>query len=264
MNYTIKFSLILILATLLLDQIGVANASSKVDINALQQEVETLKQGQADLAKELAEVKKLVQQGAKAAPAQPAFKPADLLVGTSATLGNNSAPVTLFEFSDYQCPFCKRHATQVMPELVKQYVESGKLRIVHREFPLDGLHPRATAASQAALCAGAQGKYHEMHDLLFSDQRAVADDNLQAYANSLNLDADAYANCITDEATAQTIKDSLNEGQSLGISGTPSFVIGLTDGTDFNKVHVTKYIRGAQPLTAFQGAIEELLKEANP
>lgn len=239
-----------------------ASARTRDDVRALQQEVETLKQGQAQLQKDLEELRKQVQQGARGAPAQPAFKPADLTIGASPVLGSADAPVTLFEFSDYQCPFCARHATNTMPELVKQYVDAGKLRIVMRELPIESLHARAFAAATAASCAGAQGKYWQMHDLLFANQRAMADENLQAHADALGLDATAYAACVAATQTSDAIRASQKEGSALGISGTPSFVAGLTDPGDPNKVHVTQFIRGAQPLTAFQNVIDGLLKEA--
>jgi protein-disulfide isomerase len=241
---------------------GNALAGSAADIRALQQEIETLKQSQAKLQAEVAELKKLVQQGGRAAPSPTAFEPADLVVGNSATLGEASAPVTLFEFTDYQCPFCRRHATQVMPQLVRQYVDSGRLRIVMREFPIQGLHPRAVAASAAALCAGAQGKYMAMHDLLFENQRALDEKNLLEYADEIGLDDSTYINCLADPATANTINASLSEGQALGISGTPSFVAGLTDPENTDKVRVSRYIRGARPLADFQETIEALLGEA--
>jgi len=250
------------LAALLLSLAMPALAGTAADIRALQQEVETLKQSQAKLQAEVAELKKLVQQGARAAPSPPAFEPADLLVGNSATLGKASAPVTLFEFTDYQCPYCRRHATQVMPQLVKQYVDSGRLRIVMREFPIQGLHPRAVAASASALCAGAQGKYMVMHDLLFANQRALDEKNLLEYADEIGLDDSAYISCLADPATANRINASLSEGQALGISGTPSFVAGLTDPDNTDKVRVTRYIRGARPLADFQETIESLLGEA--
>lgn len=118
-----------------------------------------------------------------------------------------------------------------MPQLIKEYVDTGKLRVVIREFPIPNLHPRAFAAARAAVCAGAQDQYMEMHDLIFSDQKALS-----------NAD--------------------IKEGQSMGVSGTPSFVVGLTDPEDSNKIRVTRFIRGAQPLPTFQGAINDQLVDA--
>jgi protein-disulfide isomerase len=237
-------------------------ASSEDDIKALEGEIKVLQKGQEQLHKDLVEIKKLLQQGAKAAPARPSFQPKDLVVGESFILGKTDAPVTMFSYSDFQCPYCRRHATTVLTDILKEYVDNGKLRIVMREFPIPNLHPRAFAASQAAVCANAQGKYEEMHDLIFADQKALSDENLNAHAQSLDLDQTAFQSCFADKEVTNGIRADIREGKSMGISGTPSFVVGLTNPDDSNKVRVTRYIRGAQPFTAFQGAIDDQLESA--
>ena len=184
------------------------------------------------------------------------------MVGGSAYLGSADAPVTIFEYSDYQCPFCSRHATTVLPQMVKEYVDSGKLRIVMREYPIEAIHPRAFAASQAALCAGAQGKYWEMHDKIFANQRSLSDEDFASHAELLELDAAAYDTCMSGEGVSKQIQAEIQEAYSLGVSGTPSFVVGLTGAEDPDTVHVTAYIRGAQPFARFQGVIDDLLEEA--
>ena len=258
-------SLLLVFGLLALIMAMPAAAGTASEVRELKKEIETLQQGQEQIQNDLAEIKKLLKQGARTAPGQAAapapFEPTDLLVGESAYLGSTDAPVTMFGYSDYQCPFCSRHATMVLPGLVKQYVDSGKLKIVMKEFPIESLHSRAFAASQATLCADAQGKYWEMHDLVFANQRAMTDDNFIAHSETLGLDATAFEACLTDEETSERIRAEILEGQGLGISGTPSFVVGLTDPEDSNKVHVTEYIRGAQPLPRFEGVINELLEE---
>ena len=250
------------LAFALLTQ-GEARASTRSDLEELKQEVQTLRQGQEQIQKDLVEIKRLLQQGARAAPGQQPFQPTDAVVGKSPTLGSADAPVTLIEFSDYQCPFCKRHATAVMPQLIKDYVDTGKIRFVMRENPIENLHPRAMAASKAALCAGDQGKYWEMSAALFNDQKANTDEAFQKMAGDLGLDAADFTECLGSDKHMAQIKADQAESQKLGISGTPSFVLGLTDPKDPNKVHLTKFIRGAQPITAFAAAIDELLKPAD-
>jgi protein-disulfide isomerase len=239
-----------------------AAASTSSELKALQEEVHALREGQRKMQKDLADIKKLLEQGARAAPGQQAFKPADFVVGESPTRGAADAPVTLVEFSDYQCPFCKRHATDVMPEIVKQYVDSGKVRIVMREMPIESIHPLALAASNAALCAREQGQYWAMHDLLFANQKSLQPADLKAHAVTLGLDTAAFDACLDENRFADEIKAGQAEGQKLGISGTPSFVAGLTDPQDSNKVRLTKFVRGAQPLANFQQVLDGLLKEA--
>jgi protein-disulfide isomerase len=239
-------------------------ASTRAEVQALREEVVQLREGQEKIQADLAEIKKLLESGnrAAAAPAAPGFAPRDLALGDAPIKGSATAPVTLVEFSDYQCPFCKRHATTVFPELLKQYGDSGQVRFVMFEMPIENIHPRAMAASQAALCAGDQGQYWAMHDQLFNDQRALADADLKGYAATIGLDTAAFNACLDANRYTDLITAHQKEAASMGISGTPSFVVGLTDAKDPGTVHLSKYIRGAQPLPAFQAAIDELLKEA--
>ena len=239
-----------------------AQAGTRDDIKAIKEEIEALKQGQDQIQAELAEIKKLLQQGNRAAAGKQAFAPTDMQLGDVAYQGENDAPVTLIEFSDYQCPYCRRHATTVMPQLIESYVNSGKLKFVMREYPIVRLHPQAIAASEAALCAGDQGQYWGMHDALFGDQKANTDEHFNTMAASLGLDTAAFAVCMDDDRHMAQIRADQAEGQKLGVSGTPSFVLGLTDPGDPGKVRLTRFIRGAQALPAFTAAIDELLASA--
>jgi protein-disulfide isomerase len=236
-------------------------AGTKDDVKALQAEVEQLKGELEALKKEVAELKKAPPRPA-APPAAAPFEPKDLVVGGSPVLGSADAPVTLFEYSDYQCPFCSRHATTVLPRLVNDYVDSGKLRIVMREYPIEAIHPRAFATSLAAHCAGQQGKYWEMHDLIFANQRSLSDDDLKGHSATLGLDQTAFDDCLASEAADEQIRAEIKEAYDLGISGTPSFVAGVSTSDDGNTVHVTEYIRGAQPFERFQSVIDKLLEES--
>ena len=239
-----------------------ALAQSEDEMSSIKMQISRIQQGQEQIQKELAEIKKLLQQGARAAPGQQVFSPRDMQLGDVPFKGENDAVVTLVEFSDYQCPYCRRHATTVLPELIESYVDTGKVRFVMREFPIANLHARAEAASIAALCAGDQGDYWGMHDALFNDQKANSNENFQEAAAGLGLDVSNFADCLgSDKHKAQIVADQL-EGQKLGISGTPSFVLGLTDPDDPSKVHLTNFIRGAQPLPTFAAAIDELLESA--
>ena len=241
---------------------GPALAKTSDDLKALQQEVQALRQGQEQIQKDLDEIKKLLQKPApsRTAPNKPAFAPTDIQLGDVAYRGAYDAPVTLIEFSDYQCPYCKRHANAVMPPLIESYVDTGKVRFVMREYPIERLHARAVPTSEAALCAGDQDQYWGMHDALFTDQKANTDEDFQQQAASLGLDVSAFSECMNSDKFMEQIKADMAEGQKLGISGTPSFVLGLTDPEDPSKVHLTKFIRGAQSLQAFSAAIDELIK----
>ena len=242
---------------------GPAVAGTADDIKALQQEVATLRQNQAQMQRDLDEIKRLMVQGSHVPATQtPDFHPADITVGQSPALGAPSAPVTLVAFIDYECPFCKRHATTVMPALVRQYVDTGKVRFVMREFPVEKIHAQALNASSAALCARDQGQYWTMHDLLFADQQKLLPADLKAHAVTLGLDTRAFNACLDEGRHLAEINASQAEGQKLGIDGTPGFVIGLTDPADPDRVHLSQYIRGAQPLPTFAAVLDELLRSA--
>ncbi len=263
--YTLVRILGVLIVALSISITDIALAQSSDEMEALQAELKAIRQGQEQFEKDLAEIKQLLQQGARAtAPAAgvQAFEATDLEIGTSAVMGAIDAQVTLVEFSDFQCPFCRRHATTVFPELIKNYVDTGKVKIVMREYPIESIHSRAMGASQAALCAGDQGKYWEMHDLMFGNQQQLAVENLKQHALSLGLDAGTFDACLDDNKHTAQIQADLAEGQKLGVSGTPSFVVGLTDPDDPGKVTVTKFIRGAKSFPAFQQAIDELLASA--
>jgi len=248
------------LAFIMFFSVSASNVLAKSRTAEMQEDIQELKNGQEQIQKELEEIKKLLQQGNRAAPGRTTFKPTDMKLGDVPTMGEDTAPVTLVEFSDYHCPYCKRHATTVMKQLQENYIDTGKLRFVMREYPIPNLHPRAKAAAVAVLCAGDQGDYWGMHDALFNDQKAKTDEAFKAMAESIGLDLAAFSTCLASDKFDAQIKADQAEGQKLGISGTPSFVMGLTDPKDSSIVHLTKFIRGAQPYTSFASAIDELLK----
>ena len=254
----IKYTLAILLAL----TVATSSVLAKSKSAELMEEIQALKQGQEQMQKDLEEIKKLLKQGARAAGGQQAFEPTDMTLGDVAYKGERTAPVTLVEFSDYHCPFCKRHATTVLPQLQKTYIDTGKLRFVMREFPIPNLHPRAKAASVAVLCGGEQGDYWGMHDAVFNDQKARTDEDFKAMASSIGLDAEAFSTCLSSDRFDAQIKADQAEGRKLGISGTPSFVLGLTDPDNPDIVHLTKFIRGAQSLASFSAAIDELLEKA--
>lgn len=242
-----------------------APAQTADDIEELKAEIQALKQGQKQMREDLAVIRKIFEQAARGrsrSRAEPSFSPVDLAVGDSPFLGDEAAPVTLIEFGDYQCPYCKRHFSRVMPELVESYVETGKLKYVMREFPIESLHPQAPMASQAALCAGEQDAYWKMHDLIFENQKRVSPAELKNHAATIGLDTAAFTDCLQEERYAARIQKDLKEGAKLGVRGTPSFLLGTTDPEDPTRLQATRFIRGAQPLTVFRSAIEELLNEA--
>ncbi|MDD9952848.1 MAG: thioredoxin domain-containing protein [Candidatus Woesearchaeota archaeon] len=179
------------------------------------------------------------------APAAPAAR-VDVADG-SFVMGDNDASVTLVEFTDYQCPFCKRAHDQSVKQVISEYVDTGKVRYSVRHFPL-GFHQHAQKASEAAECVGREGgadKFWAYHDVLFVNQAALDVPSLKQYADDMGVDIDS---CLDDGDFEAKVKADFTAGQQAGVSGTPSFFIN------------GKNIVGAQPFTAFQAAIDEELQ----
>jgi predicted DsbA family dithiol-disulfide isomerase len=158
--------------------------------------------------------------------------------------GPADAPVTIVEFSDYQCPFCRR-AEPTVQEVLSRY--EGKVRFVFRHFPLDRIHPQARAASEAAACADQQGKFWEYHEELFTENAQLDRAGLDAIAEKTGLDTAAFKVCMDEGRTKDLVQKDLEAGTEAGVSGTPAFFI--------NGIP----LRGALPATDFQRVIDEEL-----
>ena len=263
MKFLSKTAIAMIIISLILNVPAFA-ASTKDEVIELQKEVRALKEGQDAMKNDLAAIKKMLEAGARVAPKAPTptpFEPKDVIISGASVMGDSKAKVTLIEYSDYQCPFCSRHSRQTMPDIVKNYINEGKVKFLMREFPIPNLHPRATAASEAALCAGDQGKYWEMHDVLFNNQRKMSDEDLRGYGAEIGLDTEKFNDCLAQGVTSEQVQKDIEEGKLMGVRGTPSFVLGITDSENPEKVRVTKFVRGAQSYDSFAKLIDELLSD---
>jgi protein-disulfide isomerase len=136
--------------------------------------------------------------------------------------GPANAPVTVVEFSDFQCPYCQR-AKPVLDEIATRH--PSDVKIVYRHLPLDSLHPRARASAEAAACAGEANKFWEYHDKLFANNRALADADLRKYAGEVGLDAAAFDECVKTRRHASAVEADEQEAKKIGITGTPAFVV---------------------------------------
>jgi len=239
-----------------------AAAQSDSEIEAIRGEIQALKSGQEAIQKDLAIIKQMLEQQA-AARREPteAFRQADLTIAGSPAMGKDDAPVTLIEFTDYQCPFCRKHNRRTMPRLVQEYVDSGKLRYVLREYPIEALHPLSPDAAEAALCAGDQGKYWQMNARLFEESRLLPEE-LVGHAEALGLDLARFKDCFDGDKFVEQIARDLREGEAAGIQGTPTFFFGRTRPDDTGKVRATRTLVGAQPYGNFKLMIDEMLAEA--
>jgi protein-disulfide isomerase len=157
--------------------------------------------------------------------------------------GDPKAPVTIVEFSDFECPFCGRAEASVR-RVLDEY--KGKVRLVYRDYPLP-FHAKAQKASEAALCAEDQGKYWEMHQKLFDSQQALEVPQLKEYAKGLGLDSGKFEQCLDSGAKAKTIEASKKAGEAVGVNGTPAFFIN------------GRPLSGAQPFEKFKEIIDHEL-----
>ena len=172
-----------------------------------------------------------------------------------ATKGSTSAKVVLIEYSDFQCPFCAQLAANTLPEIRAKYVDTGKVLMAFRHVPLN-IHPFARPAGAAAECAGKQGKFWEMHDLLFQRQAELDPDGLLARARDLSLDLESFGACLGGEGLAIVRK---HEGHALvlGVTSTPQLLIGTLEQD--GRVRIRARLSGAQPASAVEKALNELL-----
>ncbi len=173
--------------------------------------------------------------------------------------GDHDAPITIVEFSDFQCPFCARFQIQTLPLILEQYVETGKVKFVYRDFPIQNSHPNAMPAAAASECAHEQNKYWEYHDALFENQGvwnkvdiASAVTIFKEFAVELDLNQDQFSNCLDSGKYIEEINNDLKDGRDYGITGTPGFFIG-------NEENGFVKLNGAQPFEAFKNIIDSQL-----
>jgi protein-disulfide isomerase len=190
-------------------------------------------------------------------PTPPAPKPlpkVPVSLEHAALQGSDAAPVILIDFSDFQCPFCRDFAQQVLPQVIRSYVTPGKVQLAFMPFPLTRIHPFAFRAAEEALCAAAQGRFWEMHDQLFQapelTERALAESPA-----AIGLRKDAFDSCIASASTERLLKAAMERAESLGVSGTPTFFLGVRSGV--GAVRVVGRIARAR-------SFDEVASELNP
>jgi len=209
-----------------------------------------------EIISELRAIRQLLERNAPAAAqvADPADQQVSMTLGDSPVLGSADAPLTLVEFTDYQCPFCRSFHTTVFEEIKKNFVDTGKVRFISRDLPLP-MHDHATQAAGAARCAGDEQKFWTMRHLLIINSRRLQHADLLAYARSLHLDMAAFTRCLDQNKYDAAVQRDAADAARLGITGTPSFVLGPTvrDG-----LFVGTMIVGAQPYAVFAEKIRAL------
>jgi protein-disulfide isomerase len=177
-----------------------------------------------------------------------------LSYGSAPTAGARTAKAVVMEFSDFHCPFCRRHATETLPRLKRDYVDTGKLLYVFRHFPIDS-HPGAAPAAVAGACAGRQGKFWELHTRFFN-AFPVPERDLDMHTKAIGVEPQRFRSCVETQGKNDVAID-IGEGNRLGLTGTPAFVFGLnqSNGT-FVPLAGTA---GAIPYDTFKDAIDKSL-----
>ena len=170
-------------------------------------------------------------------------------------LGEASAPLTIVEFSDFECSYCRRFHEKVFPKLKSQYIDTGLIRFIHKDLPLP-FHPHAMPAAAAARCAGEQGRYWDIYSALFDQQNCLGCKGVLSIAAEEQLDTAALQTCMERKATVAVINANRSEASLHNINATPTFVIGPTQS---NGSLDGQIIEGALPWATFQSTIEKAL-----
>jgi len=170
-----------------------------------------------------------------------------ILVGDSYTKGSADAPVTMVAFEDFQCGFCEKFNLNVLPQLEKEYISTGKVKFVYKDFPVADKHPEAQKAAEAARCAGEQGKFWEYHDVLYANKKILSNENYHKWADELKL-SNEFDTCLDNNEMAKKVKEDYSYGLKLSVDRTPTvFVNGVA-------------IRGLVTYQEYKDVIEKALK----
>jgi protein-disulfide isomerase len=208
-----------------------------------------------DILKELRQIRQLLERPTK--PAAPQEEPATRAKLTDlsgvAMLGSKDAPLTIVEYTDYQCPFCQRFHMTAFAELKKNYIDAGKVRFYSKDMPLD-FHPNAMRAAQAARCAGEQGQFWTLRDVMGANPGKLDMDNILTFATDLKMDAKKLRACVESEKYKNAVQTDVLEAMRIGANGTPTFVLGKSMGEGVEG----ELMVGAMPYQMFDQKLKDL------
>ena len=255
-----KKALFMVLAAVFLAVPMAAHAAE--DVHALKNEVEMMRKDMDEIKRVLISILPVlvknegVDGSQQVVPPQRVETPqsATVSIDGSPSMGKSDIPLVLVEFSDYECPFCARFNAEVLKQVKREYIDTGRLRFVYKDFPLP-FHQNAMKASMAARCAGEEGRYWEMHDALLENQQNIGD--VDGLVKRTGLNAATFNECMKSRKYEDAVQRDLNDGRELGINGTPTFILGRLDAS--GKV-TGNVIQGAMPYAVFKTKIEALLK----
>lgn len=229
------------------------------EIAALRREIESLKAQQAAMQRDLDAIKAFLQalvQGRN--PAEERLIDSSISLAGEPARGDAAAKLTMVEVSDYHCPFCRRHIQQTQPQIDAEYVQTGKVRHVFIDYPIEQLHPDAFKAHEAANCAAEQNRFWDLHRVLF--QKPTRDPaELVQQARTAGLNVAAFQSCLDSGKYAAAVRESVARMQQLGIDSTPMFLIGRTP-PEGQPMKILKVVRGAHPFAQFKNTFDSLLQ----
>jgi len=225
------------------------------DIAALKKDVKALGEKQQQIIDQLIELKRLLQ--ANSAGPVPFQQPANVNVHGAPSLGDSTARVAIVEYGDFECPACGAYWHEVYPQIETNYVKTRKIKYFFRDLPMP-MHSHAIPAARFARCAGEQGKFWEMHDTLFSNQKALAEKEVSERAQGLGLDGAKLTQCFASDRYSDDIRKSAAEAQAIGVNATPTFFVGVVEPNS-DVIRVKRTIPGAYPYLVFQSYLDELL-----
>ncbi|HEY7944139.1 MAG: DsbA family protein [Burkholderiales bacterium] len=202
-----------------------------------------------------AALEKMSAPAPAAQPQEPVSDKVTMAMPANAyTIGKADAPLVLIEYTDLQCPFCQQFHNTAYEEIKKNYIDTGKVLFLSRDFPLD-FHPWARPAAIAARCAGDQGKFWELRNVLIANADKLSKEMIAQHASELNLDMKKFQSCADSDFYTADINKQVAEGTAAGVNGTPSFVIGKVENGQLDGVRLV----GAMPYATFDTKIKELL-----
>lgn len=234
--------------------VACSRADAAPERGSVEDRLTKLESRQEKLVAELASLRARVGGPTRAEPVLP-LPESPIAIAGLPSLGASNRWV-LIEFSDFQCPFCRKYFTETFPQIERDYVRTGKIRYVFHHMPIQESHPEAVGGAEAAVCAQRQGKFWEFHRRLFERPHGLTTDRLAADAKAVGLDVKAYGTCMASVAK-ETVRQQIAASMVLRIPGTPAFMIGelQEDGS----VQVRKRIQGAQSYQTFRSLLDQLI-----
>lgn len=238
--------------------------STDPTIHSLRQDMDELIRGQIELQKQLQELKVMMaSNNGNGACGQPQTPAVNFIFDTagSPVKGDAQAAVTMIEFADYQCPFCARFNAATFPQLDRDFIKTGKVKYVLRNFPLENLHPFALKAAEALRCTDGGDTAWALREWMLTNQVNLTAESFVQFAQQTSLVTNTFDRCLQDGKVAAAVQAEAAEAGRVGVTGTPTFFLGLTDPAG-TKIKVVKIIIGDQPYAEFKTAVENLLAGA--